>query len=370
MYKKTFLALLVFLFLIVSPTVRAQTTENENTQPKDEYLTGTIQEIHPYSNENAFGLEHIRIIDITLDNESQAKIKAEYTDTPEVESDNLKIGERVVLFKSTFGEQENVYRIIDRYRLPSLAFLLAIFFLCGIIFAGRKGFTGILGLGISLTVLLAYTIPSIINGSSPFIVASISAFIIAFLSISVAHGFSKQTGIALVSTLATLTLSLGLSQFFVKTAKLVGVGSEESYSLAFAGLENIDLRGLLLAGIIIGVLGVLDDVTTAQTAAVKNLARAGQASFKHLYKSSIDIGKEHIVSLINTLALAYVGASLPLLLLFHQNESQTPIWTILNSELIAEEIIRTLVGSTALILAVPISTIIATWYYSKQNLSK
>jgi uncharacterized membrane protein len=246
-----------------------------------------------------------------------------------------------------------------------MLWLLVLFFLAAIVFAGRKGFTSLLGLGVSLGILVVYTVPAIVQGVAPFFVATLSAFVIAILSITLAHGFSKQTGVALVSTLITLSLSLGLAQFFVDTAQLLGLGTEDAYTLSLAGLSGIDLRGLLLAGIIIGVLGVLDDVTTTQTASVKSLADAGVRGFGKLYRASAKIGTEHIVSLVNTLALAYAGASLPLLLLFSLNEGHSPAWMILNSQALTEEIVRTLVGSTALVLAVPISTVCAAWWYAR-----
>src|SRR3989338_9239404 len=238
-------------------------------------------------------------------------------------------------------------------------------FLRAIIFAGRRGVTAIAGLAISLGVLIWYTIPHIVAGGSPFCIAAISAFVIAIVSLTVAHGFSKHTLVALVSTLVTLSVSLGLSQIFVHTAKLFGMGTEEAASLMFAGLGNIDLRGLLLAGIVIGVLGVLDDVTTAQTATIRHVAAAGVTQWKALYRAGRDVGSEHIASLVNTLALAYAGVSLPLLLMFSVNEGEVPFWVMVNSEFIAQEIVRALICSSALILAVPIASLAASWFYAK-----
>src|SRR3989344_12894 len=156
----------------------------------------------------------------------------------------------------------------------------------------------------------------------------------------------------------------------VTISKLFGFGSEEAYYLQLFQSNTIDLRGLLLGGIIIGVLGVLDDVTTAQTAAVFELKKANQAfGFKELYTRAMRIGREHISSLVNTLVLAYAGASFPLLLVFSMNKN-IPLWATLNSELVSEEIIRALVGSTALVLAVPIATAIAAWFVGRKQLVK
>ncbi|MDD5751285.1 MAG: YibE/F family protein, partial [Candidatus Peribacteraceae bacterium] len=171
--------------------------------------------------------------------------------------------------------------------------------------------------------------------------------------------FHKRTFVAFLSTLATLAIAAGLATLFVHAAKLFGAGSEEALFLQSGMLEHVNLRGLLLGGIIIGCLGVLDDVTVAQTAVVDELRKTNPSIDTHnLIRASMSVGKEHIASMINTLALAYAGASMPLLLLF-TTPNDYPLWFTLNGEFLAEEIIRTLVGSTALLFAVPIATVFA-----------
>jgi uncharacterized membrane protein len=339
--------------------------KNSDGEP-DVYYVGTVQAITQTDEVDPFAIDSsVQQVELRLNAESDRDVVARYMDDRRTTADDLQVGQEVVVLRTDAIVGETNYIITDAYRLPSVLWLLGLFFLVAIVFAGRKGFTSLLGLGASLAVLMFYTVPSIVQGDSPFFVACISAFVIAILSITLAHGFSKQTGVALGSTLIALVLSLGLSQLFVTTAKLFGLGTEDAYTLSLAGLTDIDLRGLLLAGIIIGILGVLDDVTTAQTATIKSLAAAGVTGFTKLYEAGKGVGTEHIVSLVNTLALAYTGASLPLLLLFSLNEGQVPYWMILNSQMITEEVVRTLVGSTALVLAVPISTICAAWFYSR-----
>jgi len=145
-------------------------------------------------------------------------------------------------------------------------------------------------------------------------------------------------------------------------AKLLGNGSEQAYFIQAGYFGSINLQGLLLGGIIIGTLGVLNDITTAQAATVEEIHLANnQLSFRRLYQKGSSVGREHIASLINTLVLTYVGVSLPLFLLFSVNGQS--LWTVLNSSTIAEEIVRTLVGSMALILAVPVTTVLAAYYF-------
>jgi hypothetical protein len=177
---------------------------------------------------------------------------------------------------------------------------------------------------------------------------------------------NHRTSIALASTLLALGFSVGLAAAFVRLASLFGTGSEAAFYLQYGGYQMLNLRGLLLGGIIVGTLGVLDDITTAQVATVEEISIADpRLSFAELYRRGLSVGREHIASLVNTLALAYAGASLPLFLIFSINKVQ-PIWVILNGEPVAEEFVRTLVGSSGLIIAVPISTWLAAYFFSRR----
>ncbi len=274
----------------------------------------------------------------------------------------FKTGDKIVLSKS--GDE---YLIVDKYRLPAMLAVLFLFFFLVIVFSGRKGAASIAGLGISILILVKFIAPKIIAGNGPLLIGILGSLVIAFLSIYTAHGLNKRTSIALLSTFITLAIASGLAIIFVKFSHLFGTGSEEALYLQTGGMENLNLQGLLLAGIIIGTLGVLDDITTAQTAAVDEISKANPTfNFSELWKRGVSVGKEHISSLVNTLVLAYAGASLPLFLLFTLNRTE-PLWVVFNNEMIAEEFIRTLVGSSALTLAVPISTCIAAYFFSKQK---
>lgn len=271
------------------------------------------------------------------------------------QNQKVKQGEKVVMVKN-ISSSDAQYFITEKYRLPTLGWLTAIF-LALVIFLGRlRGFASIVGLCLSVIILAKIVIPQIISGSNPLLVSILGAGAIILLSLYMAHGLNKRTHVSVISICITLLLAMGLSAIVVKLAHLSGLGSEEAFYLQLNSLMNINMQGLLLGGIIIGALGVLDDITTSQAAAVEELSEANiSLSISELYKRGISIGTEHIASLVNTLALAYVGASFPLLLLFSTSLSQ-PIWVILNSEKVAEEIVRTLVGSLALVLAVPIVT--------------
>jgi len=272
---------------------------------------------------------------------------------------HIEEGETVVIRKLMKTDTSIEYMIAETYRLPALLWIGLLFVGLAILLGGRKGIGSITGLFLSIGILIFFIVPKIAKGSDPVFISVTGALAIACTSLFLAHGFRKRTFVAFLSTLATLTIATGLATFFVHVAKLFGAGSEEALFLQSGALENVNLRGLLLGGMIIGCLGVLDDVTVAQTAVVDELRKANPSmSARNLIRASLSIGKEHIASMINTLALAYAGASLPLLLLF-TTPSDYPLWFTLNGEFLAEEIIRTLVGSTSLLFAVPISTAFA-----------
>lgn len=277
------------------------------------------------------------------------------------ESQRVKPGDSVIVVKQEAGGEAEYY-IADFYRLPALGVLAAIFLGFVLFFGRTRGITSVLGLICTLIILGGYAIPRIIEGGDPLRVSLIAAIGITVISLYLAHGFNKRTSLALVSTLLTLGISVGVALLSVWGSKLFGLGSEDAYSLQLGPLSGIDLQGLLLGGIIIGALGVLDDITTGQTAAVYEIKQANPSlGFQELYKRGLSVGREHIASLVNTLALAYVGVSLPLFLVFAINQN-LPLWVLLNTEFIAEEVVRTLVGSITLVLGVPIATFFAAYF--------
>ncbi|MBI4250721.1 YibE/F family protein [Candidatus Uhrbacteria bacterium] len=280
---------------------------------------------------------------------------------------SLVAGDEVIVLASRAGGGDVDYYVVDYNRTMPLTLIFLLFIGLGIIFGRRHGLSALFGLGISLAILAYFIVPQIIHGRDPLLVSLVGSFSIAFLSIVVAHGIKKRTIVALISTFITLGSAAGFAILFVRTARLFGTGTEEAVLLQLGPLENINIQGLLLGGILIGTLGVLDDITTAQAAAIDELKKANPSlDFRALYRHGIDIGREHIAALINTLVLAYAAVSLPMFLLFSLYRTQ-PIWVVLSSDRVAEEIIRTLVGSSALILAVPITTVLAAWLFSRKR---
>ena len=236
--------------------------------------------------------------------------------------------------------------------------LLVIVFVASIVVLGRwRGVGALAGLVMSFVILVVFALPALLDGSNAVAVAIVAAGAIAFVALFLAHGTGLATATALLSTSASLAITAVLAAVFLAISNFTGFGDENVGFLDALGTQ-IDPRGLLLAGIVIGSLGVLDDVTVTQVSAVWELKRAApDSTFSELYGRALRIGRDHISSTVNTLFLAYAGASLPLLLLF--SEAEESLGSVATREIVAVEIVRALVGSIGLVASVPISTALA-----------
>ena len=266
-------------------------------------------------------------------------------------------GDRVVLGFTSEAPRGSQYYLADfQRRTPML--LLAGLFVAAVVVLGRmRGIRALLALMFTLAVLLWFLVPAVLEGESPLAVALVASSVIVLVNLYLSHGNNLHTTTAVVGTLASLALIGVLAVVFVGATHLTGLGDEDS-SFLQAASGRIDLQGLLLAGVIIGSLGVLDDVTVTQASAVWELHLAnptmGPAA---LYHSALRIGRDHVASTVNTLVLAYAGASLPLLILLVQ--ANWRVSDVLTGEVVANEIVRTLVGSVGLVASVPITTALA-----------
>lgn len=236
--------------------------------------------------------------------------------------------------------------------------LLLLVFVTAIVVLGRwRGVGALAGLAVSLVVIVGFTLPALLEGSNALAVALVASGLIAFVALFLAHGFNLATAAALLASIASLALTAVLAWLFVVTSKLTGLADETVGYLSALG-SDINPQGLLLAGVVIGSLGVLDDVTVTQVSAVWELKHAKpDSNFTELYNRALRIGRDHISSTVNTLFLAYAGASLPLLLLF--SEAGQSLSSVATREIVAVEVVRALVGSIGLVASVPISTALA-----------
>lgn len=269
----------------------------------------------------------------------------------------LHDGDKVVMLYQFDAPAGAKYQFGDFQRSAPLAVLAVLFALAVLALGQLRGFLALVGVAVSFAVLQMFTLPALLEGRSPLAVALVSAAAVALVALYLAHGLSERTTVAVLGTLASLALTGAAASIFVSAAKLTGLGGEEVGFLQVFGGE-LNFQGLLLAGMVIGALGVLDDVTVTQVAAVWEVHRADPSlGAAALYQSGLRVGRDHIASTVNTLVLAYAGASLPLLLLF--STAGQSLGAVITGEAIAAEIVRTLVGSLGLVASVPITTALA-----------
>jgi uncharacterized membrane protein len=236
-----------------------------------------------------------------------------------------------------------------------------------VLLSGFKGLGSFFSLLFSVIILVQFLLPQMILGANLFWITFISSLFIVLISIYLSHGFNKNSTVAVGSIMITIVISALVSTWAVSFTHLTGLGSDDAFFLASNQMNQfLDIRGVLLAGIVIGTIGVLDDVTITQSTTVTELSEANpKLSSWQLFWRAMNVGREHVVSMVNTLAMAYAGGALPLLLLLTLGNGN-PLWVSLNNELIVEEIVRTIAGSIGLLMAVPITTAIASKFLKKK----
>ncbi|MFB9684470.1 YibE/F family protein [Amycolatopsis plumensis] len=256
------------------------------------------------------------------------------------------------------------FQLVDFQRGTPLLVLAALFAVAVLVLGRWQGVAALVALGLSFVVIAVFILPAILAGENPLVVAIAGAGAIMFIALYLTHGLSARTSAAVLGTLVSLALIGVLSAIFSAAASLTGLDDSTSTLIGSLG-HGIDARGLLLAGVVIGALGVLDDVTVTQTSAVWELRRANpDLTWRELYNSGLRIGRDHVGSAVNTLVMAYAGAALPVLL--YSSISGVGLGALLGSEDIAQEIIRTLAGSVGIVAAVPVTTVLAALIASRE----
>lgn len=269
----------------------------------------------------------------------------------------LGTGDKVVLVYGPDAPPGSQYQVIDFQRGRPLLLLGLLFVLAVLVAARLKGLAALGGLVVSFGVLIWFVLPAILDGASPLLVAVVGAAVIMFAVLYLTHGVTVWTSVAVLGTLGALVLTGVLGLLFTNAAQFTGLAGEDAGVISVY-YPDVDIRGLLLAGIIIGSLGVLDDVTVTQAVTVAELHRADPSMpCTTLFAAANRVGRAHIASTVNTLVLAYAGASLPLLLLFTAGGRSTG--DLLTSEVVAAEVVRTAVGSIGILAAVPLTTWLA-----------
>ncbi len=273
------------------------------------------------------------------------------------EGTRVRAGDRVLLEYEVQPDGELFY-ITDFVRYPALLALTLCFAAAAVAVGRRVGLRALISMGLSVLAIGAFIIPGILAGKDPLLVCIVGALLLMIASLYLVYGWTGKTHAALAGLAVALAATAFLAVLFGRLAHLTGFGSEESAFLVHLGQTSVDLRGVLVGGIVVGAVGVLDDVAVGQASATFELRRANPAlTWLQLFRHSMVIGRDHIASMTNTLLLAYVGASLPLFLLLAS--LNISLAQTLNREFMAEEIVRTLVGSLGLILAVPATSLFA-----------
>ena len=271
----------------------------------------------------------------------------------------LRLGRGVILIRAQEAlPLADRYQYADVQRGRQLLGLVGLFVVAVIALGRGRGALSLLGLGISLVIIAKFLVPALLSGGPPVLTAVVGASAVMVVVLVLAHGPNLRTATAMVGTAASLLLILLLSAVFVSLTGLSGLTSDDDYFVqAFFG-QQLDLRGLLLAGIVIGALGILDDVTVTQVSVVWEL-RAADPTLprRELTAAALRVGRDHIASTVNTLLLAYAGASLPLLVIF--TTANEGFLDVVTTDVVAQEVVRTLVGSIGLVAAVPLTTALA-----------
>jgi uncharacterized membrane protein len=284
-----------------------------------------------------------------------------YLQGPGGQQDNTgyRLGEDVLVSSTLTQDGGTFLSVTDRWRLPQLAVLALIFVIAVVAAGGWRGLRALLALGLTIAVVVRILVPLIVQGVPPIPVAVVLGTVVTILTIGLTEGFSRASVAAILGTTGALALTALLAAVTIAaTAFSNAVGSELIYLEVAPGV-GLDLRGLLLAAFIFGAIGVLDDVTVTQAAAVEELVKHAELRGRGLFASAFNVGRSHIAATVNTLFLAYLGASLPLIVLFAVSRQPTSL--MLNGEQVAIEIVRTLVGSLGIVAAVPFTTLIAVW---------
>ncbi|MBX2866957.1 YibE/F family protein [Candidatus Kaiserbacteria bacterium] len=282
------------------------------------------------------------------------------------ENDYIQLdeGDRFYLnhLKTIDGREYYLVREVDRK--GAMAIVFALFAGVVLLFGGMQGFRSLLSLAGSLLVIVYILVPHLVSGAAPIPLSILVAGLILFFAIFFTHGFNKGSTVAFLGTMSAVVLTGILAYWSVAFTGLTGFTSDETTYLNLNTGGQLDFVGLLLAAIIIGALGALDDIAVTQVAVVRELRDANEKlSRREVYTKALRVGKEHVGALVNTLVLAYTGAALPLMLLFALSDSS--IVSIMNREIFATEIIRSLVGSIGLVLTVPITTLLAVFLMQK-----
>lgn len=346
----------ITLFLIITSPVAAQ---EEYAEVSEENHLGVITGIRNYDCVEGSCTDY----EIKIKDKENVTITISPIEQTSIEVKEYELGDKVILLENEYAGQSTFF-LIDHVR-ETPVYILSLLFIVIVVLVGKfKGFKSLLSLIFSCVILFYFVIPMISNGLNPFLVGILGSIVIAVPSIYLSHGFERKSSIAIMGTIASILIVVILAVIFTNLLKLSGFSSEEAMYLIEQGGE-LNMKGILLASLIFGGIGILDDVTVSQVSVVNELAKSNEnLNLVELYKKAMNVGQDHISSMVNTLFIAYAAGTMPLVLLL--SKQNVTFVEIISNEPIAEEILRTMVGSIGLVLAVPITTALAVYFYKRK----
>lgn len=362
--KKILLIIIIFFPLF---SVAGSETKKEDQIFKAEVVS-VIEEKAVFSENGAKNIQQdLRLRALEGDLKGREIIFKGIGEIEVLKNNAYKTGDKVLMAASYDDRGNPSYYVTDYVRTNSLIWLAAFFFISLAVVGGFKGLRSLLSLVLTFFIIVKFIIPQILSGSNPLLATLLGSFFILLVIIYFTEGFSSRSHLSIFAIFISLIITVLVSWLFVSLARLSGAAGEDVIFLLDIGGQAVNFKGLLLAGIIIGSLGVLDDVVISQVRTVEEVAKANPyLGRKDLFRHAYRVGVSHISSMTNTLFLAYAGVSLPLLILFISGQSAfANFGQIMNSEIISAEIVRTLAGSIGLVLSVPIATFLAAYWHKK-----
>jgi uncharacterized membrane protein len=299
------------------------------------------------------------------------KVQAENNNNLTAGIHKYQVGDEVFLVAQKADDGKVTYEVYDYNRLSPLFWLLIFFIVITVLVGRLQGLTSFLGMVSSFLVIFYLVLPQILAGHDAFLMAILAALIIVPVTFYLAHGYNRKTTAAIIGTMLTLVLVGLIAYFSVRFAHLTGTDSDEATMLMQTNPGVYNFQQLLMAGIIISLLGILNDITISQAAIVYKLKEVSNGmKWRELFTKAMDVGRDHIASVVNTLVLVYAGAALPLLMVFLKNPA--PFAEVINEEFMAEEVVKTLVASLGIVIAVPLTTLVSAFLVNllKEKLKK
>jgi len=359
-YKKKFIivALAALLFPFFS---QADEIKEETTNFKSEVIEVIKIEEKIREDGTKFKQQDLKLLGLEGAWKNKEIIYKGISDIEVANANFYKAGDEVYVEGYTDESGQDIFYVVDFVRSRYLYILFIIFVLAVLLVGRSKGFKALISLFLSFVVIIKFILPQILNGRDPFLISLIGGLVILGIIIYLTEGFKRKSHIAVLSVLISLSSTLILSVIFTKLTKLSGLAQEEAAFLIGVGNVEINFQGLLLAGFIIGAIGVLDDIIVGQIEAVEQIREANpNLPTKKVFQLAYKVGNTHLGAIVNTLFLTYAGAALPLLLLFIINQNSGLTFNrLINTEIVSTEIVRTLVGSIGVMLSMPIATFLA-----------